>query len=222
MAARADVARCFAALGVADPELESALDDGIEAVGAVAFLEHPVAGAVADVTGAGALADAGLHRAAPGDRIEQPLRGNPHPGGEARHERQVVAAPEQPCRQAGEPDAVDLRHAATRSERGERALGLVDERLAGAAFECCGDVLRQRPGLAHGELRGRRRVMAALARGVDERDQRGVAERPDVVAALDAQGAVGPEPAALVRQRRAWRRAATVRCRWSRPRSGCR
>ena len=42
MAARADVARCFAALGVADPELDSALDDGIEAIGAVGRLPEPV------------------------------------------------------------------------------------------------------------------------------------------------------------------------------------
>ena len=171
----------------------------------------------------GALADAGLHRAAPGDGIEQPLRGDPHPGGEARHERQVVAAPEQPCRQAGQPDAGQPppRRDALQAKRARP--WTCDRTARRGGLQAPRQRSRPAPApFAHGELRRRRR--ASSPRSQAPRRAGSARRRPATRRRLaPRRAASGRSGAGRARSAgRAWRRAATVRCRWWQPRYGCR
>ena len=177
--------------------LKRALDHRIEAVDQHAWLEHLVALAVMDVAG-GRRGRLDLHDIGRHDAVEQPGHADPELGGEARQERQIEAAPQQPGERAGQLDAVDVGDRLAHAERGERALRGIGERLELLALDLGDDVAGELLAFAHGELRGLRRVMRRVLAGiVDQRDQRRIAQRPHPIAARHAHEAIGLDAAPL-------------------------
>ena len=106
-----------------------------------------------------------------------------------REERQlveVVRPRDEPAEEAGEAEAEHVGDALVAAERGHLAEHAVAVRL-----RLAGEVLGEAAGLAERVLRGRRVDLAG--RG-EVRDGGAVAERPDVLVALDAQRARPPSP----------------------------
>ena len=94
------------------------------------------------------LHDIGRHHA-----VEQPGEAHPELGGEARQERQIEAAPQEPGERARQLDAIDVGDRLAHAERGERALRGVGEGLELLAVDLGEDVGGELPPFAHGELR---------------------------------------------------------------------
>src|SRR5215208_2293461 len=125
-------------------------------------------------------------------------RGGPCRRAPARHHQQVVRTGEEPRREAAPADPDGLRDGLVTAHVDEHAEGLVGERLLGAVAQRRRDVGADGAALADRVLAGRRRRLAGSRR---IRHRGGVANRPDVVEALDLAEAVDLDaPAGVERQ----------------------